>query len=89
MAGPSRDHAEVPAKDSLHRNLGRVLRERRLSVDLSQEQLAHRSGLSPEYISELERGLKSPSVRTLAALAKTLATETHVLLRDAERPRRT
>lgn len=41
---------------------------------LTQECLAEKAGLSPEYISQIERGLVSPSFRTIAALSDALGT---------------
>lgn len=71
--------------DELHRNFGLALRELRLKAALSQEALAESSGLSRNYVSELEHGLKSPSLRVIAALSATLGKEPHELVRKAER----
>src|SRR5215472_13687801 len=57
---------------SPERAFGRVLREARVNHRLSQEELAARSGYHRTYIGQLERGEKSPSLRTLFALAGTL-----------------
>lgn len=51
------------------RNLGRHLRERRLAKRWSQEELAERVGSDRTYISDMERGLRNPSLKTLARLA--------------------
>jgi transcriptional regulator with XRE-family HTH domain len=48
------------------------LRERRQSAGLSQEQLAEKAGLHRTYVSQLERGLKSPTLDVLADLAAAL-----------------
>lgn len=45
----------------------RILREQH---DLTQTELGMRVGISQKYISELERGRKSPSFETLVAIAK-------------------
>ena len=68
----------------LHRRLGAVIRSLRQSTGLSQEALAERAGLHRTYISLLERGLKSPSVRVLDALARVLGVMPHELLEAAE-----
>ena len=39
---------------------------------LTQEQLGELSGISPDYISELERGKKLPSIKRLDMLAQAL-----------------
>ena len=49
-----------------------VLRTLRRQRGLSQEALADATDLSRPYISQLERSLKSPSLRTLARLAEAL-----------------
>ena len=62
---------EIRSK-SLEKAFGRRLQGKRLERGLSQEELAHRSGLHRTYISQLERGLKSPSLATIYALASVL-----------------
>lgn len=64
--------------------LGRVIAERRKSAGLTQEALAFRCKLHPTYISQLERGLKSPTIRVLRAIAEAVGTTASALLRDAE-----
>lgn len=56
----------------LSRAFGHVLRELRLKKGLSQEALGHEVGLHRTYISQLERGLKSPSLNTMARLSACL-----------------
>jgi len=48
------------------------LRNARENAGISQEQLAERAGLHRTYISQLERGLKSPSLDVIVALARGL-----------------
>ena len=45
--------------------------------NLTQEQLGELSGISTDYISELERGKKVPSIKRLDLIAKALDTEIH------------
>ncbi|RIK28032.1 MAG: XRE family transcriptional regulator [Chloroflexi bacterium] len=59
---------------SVEQRLGDAIRTRREELGLSQEQLAFECGLHRTYISQLERGMKSPTVRVLFALAKALKT---------------
>lgn len=50
----------------------RTLKHLRESRHLSQETLAAQAGLHRTYVSQLERGLKNPSLQTLYKLAKVL-----------------
>jgi transcriptional regulator with XRE-family HTH domain len=74
----------VPSTERILRGFGRALRELRLEAELSQERLGERSGLTRNYISDLELGRKNPSLRTIAALAKGLSIPPHELVRAAE-----
>ena len=51
---------------------GQALREVRESRDLSQERLALEAGFDRTYISLVERGVRSPTVRTVVKLAEVL-----------------
>lgn len=44
----------------------------RKALEMTQEQLAERSGLSQQYISGLERGSRNPTILTLYELATAL-----------------
>jgi transcriptional regulator with XRE-family HTH domain len=49
-------------------NFARIRREK----GLTQEQIEERSGLSQQYLSGLERGLRNPTVVTVYELAQAL-----------------
>lgn len=49
----------------IEKALGRVIRDLRLQRKLSQEKLSELSNLDRSYISEIERGEKTASIRTL------------------------
>ncbi|MYE26921.1 MAG: helix-turn-helix transcriptional regulator [Chloroflexi bacterium] len=51
---------------------GNAVKARRLQLGLSQESLAFRAGLHRTYISDLERGLKGPTLRVVMRLAYAL-----------------
>lgn len=59
---------------------GEVVRKRRRELGLSQEDLGFRSTLHRTYISEIERGLKSPSLRATLAIAEALNTKMSTLI---------
>ena len=52
--------------------LGEKLRFYRTERGLSQEQLAFKSHLTPSYIGQIERGVKSPTIKTLDKLINAL-----------------
>jgi transcriptional regulator with XRE-family HTH domain len=54
------------------RRFAETLRDARNLAGISQEKLAERAGLHRTYISQLERGLKSPSLDVIVALARGL-----------------
>ena len=54
--------------------LGQRLRELRLAQRETLSQTAGRAGISPQYLSEIERGRKEPASEMLAALAGALGT---------------
>jgi transcriptional regulator with XRE-family HTH domain len=60
--------AKAAARSVQHR-LGERMQALRLDRDLTQEVVATRIGISQKYLSELERGEKSPSWQTLVAIA--------------------
>jgi transcriptional regulator with XRE-family HTH domain len=41
-------------------------------MELTQEQVAWKAGMSRVYLSELERGLKEPSLTTILRLSRAL-----------------
>jgi len=60
--------------------LGRNIRACREARGLTQEQLALDAGMKRSYVSELERGLRNPTVRALGRLALALETDPASLL---------
>ena len=59
--------------------LGRRLRALRLDQRETLAETAGRAGISPQYLSEIERGRKEPSSEMIAALAGALDTTLTVL----------
>jgi transcriptional regulator with XRE-family HTH domain len=52
--------------------VGRNVRKARLKKGLTQEQFAEVSGFTQQYISDLERGLRNPTIVTIFELASAL-----------------
>jgi hypothetical protein len=73
---PRRDRRRetpAPAVEPLWReSVGRELREERLASGKRLVDVAAGAGVSPQYLSEVERGLKDPSSELLAAIAGAL-----------------
>lgn len=55
--------------------VGTNVRKLRIAASMTQEEFAERSGFSQQYISDLERGRRNPTVVTLYELATALRTE--------------
>ncbi len=60
------------ADDLLVAELGTNLREARKRLGLTQEQVAHRSGVHATEVSRIEAGKRDPQVSTVRRLAKAL-----------------
>ena len=66
----------------MRRLVGRNAKKIRLARGLTQEQLAELSGFSQQYISDLERGRRNPTVVSLYELAQALGVHYMELLRS-------
>lgn len=51
---------------------GKVIRQLRLDSGLSQDKLVDKIDMSKAYLSEIERGLKMPSLPTIMRISKAL-----------------
>lgn len=71
-------------KTTLEQAFGVALREAREKAGLSQETLALEAGRHKSYVSDLERGKYSASIKTLFLLAKVLDVSPSRLLRRVE-----
>jgi transcriptional regulator with XRE-family HTH domain len=63
---------ENTTNNGTNKRFGRALRRRRRDLDLTQDDLADRSALHRSYISELERGMRNPSLQNIEKLAEAL-----------------
>lgn len=65
----------------LVRLLGQNVKRERLRQGLTQDVLAVEAGMRRSYLSDLERGVRNPSVHALGRLAMALKVEAADLLR--------
>lgn len=63
----------------MRRLVGRNVKRLRLEKGLTQERFSELSGFTQQYLSDLERGRRNPTVVTLFELAQALGVE-HVAL---------
>ena len=63
-------------------NMGDRIKETRKKQGLTQDQLAEKVDVSLEYISQIERGLKIPSMQVFIKLVEVLDVSADYLLRD-------
>ncbi len=69
---------------SIEKKFGEELCRIRKERGLSQEQLGFESEYHRTYISQLERGVKSPSLRSIFRLCKALALPASELMKRVE-----
>lgn len=62
--------------------LGTAVRQFRLNADLSQEELAHLSGLHRTYIGGIERGERNVSIENILRIANALGTSCAALVQE-------
>ncbi|MGP8270388.1 MAG: helix-turn-helix domain-containing protein [Terracidiphilus sp.] len=82
---PPKQPTSANSSPGIEGTFGVILRTLRLGRDMSQEELAHVSGYHRNYIGILERGEKSPSLRTLFNLGGALSISPSEMLRRVER----
>src|SRR5947209_7689045 len=78
-------HSQRMERGGLEEPFGIVLRRLRAEAGLSQEDLAERAGIHPNYVVRLERGTSSPSLSAITLVARALGTTPSKLLAAAER----
>ena len=78
--------ADRPDSEVVAQRLGRTIRARRAWLDLTQEHLGQRAGLSTNYVGSIERGDASPTVDTLVSIAAGLEMPLVELIADLDDP---
>lgn len=66
------DYAPSESPEAVRRAIGSSIRDRREALDQTLSQVAEAAGMSPAYVSEIERGLKDVSTDKLVAIAGAL-----------------
>jgi transcriptional regulator with XRE-family HTH domain len=56
----------------IQKQFGERVRQLRLAMNLSQEELAFKAGVHRTYLGSIERGERNPSLKNIAAIAKAL-----------------
>jgi transcriptional regulator with XRE-family HTH domain len=74
----------VAQRSSAHAALGRTIKRLRVQRGLSQEELAHRSGMDRTWVGGIERGEKNPSFEKLVHLASALDVRVSDLVSEAD-----
>lgn len=64
---------------------GQVLREQRLARELSQEELALAADVDRTFVSQMERGIRQPTITTLIKLAGSLGIQPSTLIARMEK----
>lgn len=64
--------------------IGQVIKNKRIQGNITQLELSEKTGISRNYISDVENGRYVPSVETLIKLAKVLNINLNFLLKVTE-----
>jgi transcriptional regulator with XRE-family HTH domain len=70
--------------EDMRKLVGRNFARLRAVSGLTQEQVAELANVSQQYISDLERGKRNPTIETLSAIAKALGVSHLELVRPNE-----
>jgi len=73
-------------KNEFNKRIGARIRAQREFLKLTREELYAYVNISPQYLSEIERGIKCPSAETLFKLCEGLKISADVILMGKERP---
>lgn len=71
--------------ENINEAIAKTLANLRHLANISQEELAARAGIHRTYVSQIERGLKSPTLQVLIQIANALDTTASSILQDIER----
>ncbi len=66
----------------MNNTVGKEIKKARIDADLTQKDLAEQVELSSNYISQIEKDKKLPSLKTLFKIAKALKVKPEKLVKD-------
>lgn len=66
---------------TIEKRFGERVRQLRLTIGLSQEDLAFKAGVHRTYLGSIERGERNPSLKNIAAIANALGVDISDLFR--------
>ena len=64
--------------------VGRVIKERRQSLSITQRELAALAGIGINTLTKIERGEANPSMAVIDKILNTLGLEIEIKIRDAQ-----
>ncbi len=70
--------------DKINSAISQIIAQLRHEAGISQEELAHRAGIHRTYVSQIERGLKSPTLHVLIQIANALDTSASEIISKIE-----
>jgi transcriptional regulator with XRE-family HTH domain len=78
---------QVQPRNGVERAFGDEMRKARLKNGMSQMDLYKVTGLDRTFISDLERGIQAPSIRTIFRAAKGIGVEPESLIERTRKSR--
>jgi transcriptional regulator with XRE-family HTH domain len=79
------DHVRTMATESIAAIFGKVLREQRNARGISQEALALSADVDRTFVSQMERGIRQPTLTTLCKLSEALDIQPSTLVARVEK----
>lgn len=74
----------MPARSKAHAAFGRAAQALRSEKDLTQQDVAKKMKVPATFVSDIERGVRNPSLSTILALAKALGVKASEILGRAK-----
>ena len=67
----------------LYEDFGRRVRQQRIALQMTQEKLSERAGISLSFLGHIERGTRKASLDTVVKLCNALQVSPSILLQDS------